>query len=106
MISVGPVSCRHWMFCDILVPVSCECGTRRKAFIVKKHPPKSADKMALPLVNKNGCKSQEADDALRCLSQAQGQYQEKPKLPYIPGSEVSGVVTEIGEQCCKARECH
>lgn len=30
------------------------------------------------------------------LLQAQGLYQEKPLLPYIPGSEVSGVVTETG----------
>lgn len=28
--------------------------------------------------------------------QIQGQYQEKPSLPFIPGSEVSGTVTEIG----------
>ncbi len=26
----------------------------------------------------------------------QGLYQERPPLPYIPGSEVSGVVTEAG----------
>jgi len=31
------------------------------------------------------------------LLQAQGLYQEKPPLPYTPGSEVSGVVTEIGD---------
>lgn len=28
--------------------------------------------------------------------QLQGLYQEKPKLPFIPGSEVSGRVLEIG----------
>lgn len=28
--------------------------------------------------------------------QVQGQYQEKPKLPFIPGNECSGVVTEVG----------
>ena len=28
--------------------------------------------------------------------QVQGQYQEKPKLPFIPGSEVSGKVIEVG----------
>ncbi|KAK9820930.1 hypothetical protein WJX74_009349 [Apatococcus lobatus] len=28
--------------------------------------------------------------------QVQGLYQEKPKLPFIPGSEVSGVVLEVG----------
>ncbi len=26
----------------------------------------------------------------------QGEYQDKPKLPFIPGSEVSGVVIEVG----------
>ena len=26
----------------------------------------------------------------------QGQYQVKPKLPFIPGSEVSGKIIEIG----------
>ena len=26
---------------------------------------------------------------------SQGGYQDKPKLPFIPGSEVSGVVTEV-----------
>ena len=28
--------------------------------------------------------------------QLQGLYQEKPKLPFVPGSEVSGRVIEIG----------
>ncbi len=27
----------------------------------------------------------------------QGTYQEKPKLPFVPGSEVSGVVTEVAD---------
>jgi NADPH:quinone reductase-like Zn-dependent oxidoreductase len=26
----------------------------------------------------------------------QGQYQVKPKLPFIPGSEVSGIVCQLG----------
>jgi NADPH:quinone reductase len=26
----------------------------------------------------------------------QGLYQDKPPLPFIPGSEVSGVITEVG----------
>lgn len=26
----------------------------------------------------------------------QGQYQEKPKLPFVPGNECSGTVTEVG----------
>mmetsp|Transcript_7032 Transcript_7032/g.13360 ORF Transcript_7032/g.13360 Transcript_7032/m.13360 type:complete len:358 (-) Transcript_7032:405-1478(-) len=30
--------------------------------------------------------------------QLQGSYQEKPRLPFIPGSEVSGVVTEVGAE--------
>ena len=29
---------------------------------------------------------------------AQGQYQVKPPLPFIPGSEVSGIVTEVGPE--------
>jgi NADPH:quinone reductase-like Zn-dependent oxidoreductase len=42
----------------------------------------------------------------------QGQYQDKPKLPFIPGSEVSGTVLEVGskvkhvkpgDQVCVAR---
>lgn len=32
------------------------------------------------------------------MLQVQGTYQEKPKLPFIPGSEVSGVVTELGPE--------
>ena len=28
--------------------------------------------------------------------QLQGLYQEKPKLPFVPGSEVSGRVVEVG----------
>lgn len=28
----------------------------------------------------------------------QGQYQDKPKLPFIPGSEVSGTVIEVGSR--------
>ena len=28
----------------------------------------------------------------------QGQYQDKPKLPFIPGSEVSGTVLEVGSK--------
>ena len=28
--------------------------------------------------------------------QLQGLYQEKPKLPFIPGSEVSGRIIEVG----------
>lgn len=31
----------------------------------------------------------------QCL-QLQGLYQDKPPLPFIPGSEVSGIVTEVG----------
>jgi hypothetical protein len=27
----------------------------------------------------------------------QGEYQVKPPLPFVPGSEVSGLVTEVGE---------
>ncbi|KAK9915971.1 hypothetical protein WJX75_006753 [Coccomyxa subellipsoidea] len=30
--------------------------------------------------------------------QVQGQYQDKPPLPFIPGSEVSGIVTEVGSK--------
>ena len=30
------------------------------------------------------------------MSASQGQYQDKPKLPFIPGSEVSGTVIEVG----------
>lgn len=26
----------------------------------------------------------------------QGQYQEKPKLPFVPGAECSGTVVEVG----------
>ena len=26
----------------------------------------------------------------------QGQYQEKPKLPFVPGNECSGTVVEVG----------
>ena len=29
---------------------------------------------------------------------AQGLYQDKPRLPFIPGSEVSGIVTEVGQK--------
>ena len=29
---------------------------------------------------------------------AQGLYQLKPPLPYVPGSEASGVVTEVGDE--------
>jgi hypothetical protein len=36
----------------------------------------------------------------RCLHSLlhtlQGQYQVKPKLPFIPGSEVSGIVCQLG----------
>ena len=32
------------------------------------------------------------------LATAQGQYQDKPKLPFIPGSEVSGTVIEVGSK--------
>ncbi len=32
----------------------------------------------------------------RCIS-SQGTYQEKPRLPFVPGSEVSGVVTEVAD---------
>ena len=31
-----------------------------------------------------------------CPSRTQGTYQEKRKLPFVPGGEVSGVVTEVG----------
>ena len=31
----------------------------------------------------------------QCLH-LQGLYQDKPPLPFIPGSEVSGIVTEVG----------
>lgn len=30
--------------------------------------------------------------------QVQGLYQEKPKLPFIPGGEVSGQVIEVGQK--------
>lgn len=30
------------------------------------------------------------------LASQQGKYQVKPKLPFIPGAEISGKVTEIG----------
>ena len=30
------------------------------------------------------------------LLSKQGQYQVKPKLPFVPGSELSGTVTEVG----------
>lgn len=29
---------------------------------------------------------------------AQGLYQDKPRLPFIPGSEVSGIVIEVGHK--------
>lgn len=31
--------------------------------------------------------------------------QEKPKLPFIPGSEVSGVVSELGRSACHRQFC-
>ncbi|WP_033828974.1 NADPH:quinone oxidoreductase family protein [Bacillus andreraoultii] len=34
-------------------------------------------------------------DILLC----QGKYQEKPPLPFTPGSEISGVIQEVGEGC-------
>lgn len=33
----------------------------------------------------------------------QGQYQDKPKLPFVPGSEVSGVVTAVGSRVHSVR---
>jgi D-arabinose 1-dehydrogenase-like Zn-dependent alcohol dehydrogenase len=33
----------------------------------------------------------------------QGEYQVKPKLPFIPGSEVSGIIVELGEGVKKFR---
>eukprot|EP01023_Acetabularia_acetabulum_P061076 TRINITY_DN7365_c0_g1_i7.p1 TRINITY_DN7365_c0_g1~~TRINITY_DN7365_c0_g1_i7.p1 ORF type:complete len:343 (-),score=52.98 TRINITY_DN7365_c0_g1_i7:367-1395(-) len=34
----------------------------------------------------------------------QGLYQEKPELPFIPGAEISGIVTEIGKNVYKIRK--
>lgn len=33
----------------------------------------------------------------------QGLYQEKPKLPFVPGGDFSGVVTEIGERVTRVK---
>ena len=33
---------------------------------------------------------------MRVRLHLQGLYQDKPPLPFIPGSEVSGIVTEVG----------
>ncbi|CAM6114391.1 unnamed protein product [Calypogeia fissa] len=33
----------------------------------------------------------------------QGLYQEKPKLPFVPGGDFSGIVTEIGEKVTKVK---
>lgn len=35
---------------------------------------------------------------IRRVPWLQGLYQDKPKLPFIPGSEVSGVITEVGSK--------
>ncbi len=36
------------------------------------------------------------ESAPSCLALLQGRYQEKPKLPFTPGSECSGTVVEVG----------
>ena len=32
-----------------------------------------------------------------------GQYQEKPSLPFIPGGEFAGIITEVGEDVLRSR---
>ncbi len=39
-----------------------------------------------------------SQDPLNSHMNSQGLYQDKPSLPFIPGSEVSGIVIDVGQK--------
>ncbi|EFN51151.1 hypothetical protein CHLNCDRAFT_59824 [Chlorella variabilis] len=79
------------LLCERLGDPQEQLGRPHSALRVARLP-------APPLTHPNSVRIRVAAAALNFADalQLQGQYQEKPKLPFVPGSECSGTVVEVG----------